>query len=508
MIILTSNHSFFNIVKYLIYEQRQEKKMTDNQSIRSILAPLTAIIVGLFMVILDGTAMNVMIPKLVEEFGQGLTTVQWTVTGYMLAQAAVIPLAGWLSDRFGAKKIFLLSVAMFTVGSLLCALSNSIEQLIFYRVLQGLGGGMVMPIAMAFTYRLSPPGKVGAVMGMMGIPILLAPAFGPVLSGWMVDFATWHWIFLINLPIGLVGVIIGAKTLPSISKQSVAELDILGIIFGPIAFAALVYGISQGGTSWTSWKTFTGLGIGILSLLIFIIVELRRQNPLLELRVFKSKQFTQAVIVQWIAQIALFGTLFLFPLFLQSAKGYTAFDTGLMLLPQALSAGLMMPFSGKLFDRFGARYLVLGGMLIVTAAGLLISNVDVNTSTATMIIPLIMLGLGMGTFMMPLNTHIIQAAPQNLVGRVTSLTNAAQQVVSSFAVAGLTTILSKQMETAIKAGKTMDLAWSDSFSTTFLVQVGIAIIGAGLALLLRKPKSSIAEDASQEEAQSATYMAH
>lgn len=154
-------------------------------TIRQILAPLTAIIIGLFMVILDGTAMNVAIPGFVKEFDSSLSVVQWTVTGYALAQAAVIPLAGWLSDRYGAKNIFLLSVALFTVGSLLCALAGSIEQLIAYRVLQGLGGGMLAPIAMAFTYRLSPPSKVGAVMGMMGIPILLAPAAGPVLAGWL-----------------------------------------------------------------------------------------------------------------------------------------------------------------------------------------------------------------------------------------------------------------------------------------------------------------------------------
>jgi len=172
------------------------------QSIKDILVPLIAIIIGLFMVILDGTAMNVALPGLVLEFDSTLGLLQWTVTGYALAQAAVIPLAGWLSDRFGAKRIFLISVALFTVGSLLCALATSPIQLIIYRVLQGMGGGMVMPIAMAFTYRLSPPGKVGAVMGMMGIPILLAPALGPIIAGALVDFATWQWIFIINLPIG------------------------------------------------------------------------------------------------------------------------------------------------------------------------------------------------------------------------------------------------------------------------------------------------------------------
>jgi EmrB/QacA subfamily drug resistance transporter len=479
-----------------------------SQSIRSILAPLTAIIVGLFMVILDGTAMNVMLPKLVKEFHTGLTTVQWTVTGYMLAQAAVIPLAGWLSDRFGAKRVFLTSVGLFTIGSLLCAISGSIEQLIFFRLLQGLGGGMVMPVAMAFTYRLSPPGKVGAVMGMMGIPILLAPALGPVISGWMVDFATWHWIFLINLPIGIVGVLIGLRTLPAISRQSVASLDVLGMVFGPIAFASLVYGISQGAVSWSSWKTLTGMSVGFASLVLFVLVELRQKSPLLELRVFKSGQFTRAVIVQWCGQIALFGTMFLVPLFLQNAKGYSAFDTGLTMFPQAIAAGIMMPIGGKLFDKIGARYLVVAGMVIVSIAGFLISRVDVHDKVTAMVGPLIMLGIGMGTFMMPLNTHIIQAAPQNLVGRVTSLTNAMQQVISALAVAGLTTILQSKLKDVLATGKTMDAAWSISFSHTFKIEATVAIVGIALAFMLTRPKKQPAVSADQEEAQNTVYVAH
>lgn len=462
-------------------------------SIKSILAPLIAIIVGLFMVILDGTAVNVALPGLGQEFESTLSVVQWTVTGYALAQAAVIPLAGWLSDRFGAKRIFLLSVAMFTAGSLLCALATDITQLIIFRIIQGLGGGMVMPIAMAFTYRLSPPSKVGAVMGMMGIPILLAPALGPVLAGWLVDYASWKWIFIINIPIGIVGVIIGIKTLPSIERQSVATLDLLGMLLAPLAFAALSYGVSEGGTSWTSTKTIAGIVIGGVALILFTIAELRRKQPLLELRVFGSGDFTKGIIVQWISQIALFGTLFMVPLFLQQAKGYSAFDTGLIMLPQAITAGLFMPIGGKLFDRLGARPLVVIGMLITTGAAYLLSGVNAEDGVVSMMIPLALLGAGMGISMMPLNTHLIQSAPQNLVGRVTSLTNAAQQVMTSFAVAGLSTIVMSRMKTyTADTANTPVQSWAFSFGDTFLVLTLVGIVGALIALLLRKPKNAAA----------------
>ncbi|MDQ0898932.1 MULTISPECIES: MDR family MFS transporter [unclassified Paenibacillus] len=473
-------------------------------SMRSILGPLVAIVVGIFMVILDGTAVNVALPKLQEEFKLlNLSLVQWTVIGYALAQAAVIPLAGWLSDRFGAKKIFLISVGLFTIGSGLCALANTVEMLITFRIIQGLGGGVVVPIAMAFIYRLSPPGKVGAVMGMMGIPILLGPALGPVVAGWLVEYHSWQWIFLINLPIGVIGILLGIRTLPNIQRQSVASLDLLGMLLGPIAFAALVYGVSNGGidpvtgkSTWTDADTLIGSGIGIVALILFVIVELRRENPLLELRVFRSGNFTKGIIVQWISQIAMFGTMFLVPLYLQQAHGYSPLKTGLIMLPQALASGLFMPIGGKLSDRFGARPLVLAGMALTTISALLLSNMSGDSGVGTVMLPLALLGAGMGLFMMPLNNHLIQSAPQNLVGRVTSLTNAAQQVMMSFAIAILMTIFTTKMKNLmVESGKQkpdLDL-YASSFGYTFLILLGIAVVGGLLGLMLQKPKRAEGE---------------
>ncbi|CAN7753464.1 MDR family MFS transporter [Paenibacillus sp. LjRoot153] len=479
-------------------------------SMRSILGPLVAIVVGIFMVILDGTAVNVALPKLQEEFNLlNLSLVQWTVIGYALAQAAVIPLAGWLSDRFGAKKIFLISVGLFTIGSGLCALANSVEMLIAFRVIQGLGGGVVVPIAMAFIYRLSPPGKVGAVMGMMGIPILLGPALGPVVAGWLVEYHSWQWIFLINLPIGVIGIILGIRTLPNMQRQSVASLDLLGMLLGPLAFAALVYGVSNGGidpitgkSTWTDADTLIGSGVGVIALILFIIVELKQKNPLLELRVFRSGNFTKGIIVQWISQIAMFGTMFLVPLFLQQAHGYSPLKTGLIMLPQALASGLFMPIGGKLSDRFGARPLVIAGMVLTTISALLLSNISGDSGVGTVMLPLTLLGAGMGLFMMPLNNHLIQSAPQNLVGRVTSLTNAAQQVMMSFAIAILMTIFStKFKDLMVESGaQKPDVGlYASAFGHTFLILLGIAIVGGLLGLMLQKPKKIEGESGNAAE---------
>lgn len=411
-------------------------------SMRQLVGPHIAIIVGIFMVILDSTAVNVAIPVLVDDFHSTLSMVQWTVTGYALAQAAVIPLAGWMTDKFGSKEVFLLSLILFTIGSVLCATATNVDQLITYRVLQGLGGGMVTPIAFAMTYRLSPPEKAGSIMGLMGMPILLAPALGPIISGYLVDYVKWEWIFLINLPVGILGVILVGLLLPRLPKKASTSLDILGIILGPLAFSGLSYGLSEGSTSWSSDKTIIGLVVGGVALIGFVIVELlRKKEPLLELRVFRSPLFTRGIIVQWVLQFVMFGIIFTVPFFMQKLMGMTAFHAGMWTLPQAIAAGLFMPIGGRLYDRIGARPLVMIGLTIVTVGAYLISRIDPSDSAWMFLVPRALLGMGMGLSFLALNTHLIQSAPGNLVSRVTSLTSAAQQVVTSFSVAGLTTLI-------------------------------------------------------------------
>ncbi|MDO3410219.1 DHA2 family efflux MFS transporter permease subunit [Saccharibacillus sp. CPCC 101409] len=478
--------------------------------LRSILVPLLAIIAGVFMVVLDSTAMNVALPTLVKDFSTSLTTLQWVVTGYMLAQASVIPLSGWLSDRFGAKKVFLTAIVLFTIGSILCATPSSAEWLIVFRVIQGLGGGCVLPVSMAYVYRLSPMNKVGVVMGIMGVPVLFAPAIGPVLSGWLVEYHSWRWIFLINIPVGIICVLIGWFKLPRVEPGKAAGFDKFGILLGPLAFAALSYGVSQGSESWTSDKTLIGLGVGILALVAFVINELRVETPLLELRIFRSVDFSAGIIVQWVGQFGLYGALFLLPQFLQQARGFGAFDTGLTLLPQAIASGLMMPIAGFLFDRIGVRWLVVAGLSLVSGALYQYSFLDLNTQSRDIILPLVMCGLGMGMMTMPMNTHLINKAPQNLVSRVTSLTNSMQQVVNSLAISTLVTILTAKTTvradelraaaaqqganaasaSPASAEQAMHAAVAGGFTDTFHIMAFVALGGAVLGLVLRRGRKA------------------
>lgn len=478
-------------------------------TIRQLIAPLLAVIVGTFMVILDSTVVNVALPKLVTDFHTTVSTIQWTVTGYTLALSAVIPLAGWMTDRFGAKKIFLITIALFTLGSVLCSLATTPQQLILYRVIQGLGGGMVAPIGMAMVFRLAPPEKMGSIMGLLGIPMLLAPALGPVLSGYLVEYVSWHWIFLINLPVGILAIIVGIKFLPKSERKSVPSLDIVGILLAPIAFAMLAYGVSEGGKSWTSTETLTGLIVGGVALVLFIFVELRQKQPLLELRVFRSSDFTRGILISWVSQIALFGAILLIPLYLQKVRGYGPLESGLTVLPQALASGLLMPIGGRLFDKIGARPLVITGLSVITAALLMLSNISVDTGSWFILTALTMMGAGMGLSMMAVNTHVLQAAPRKLVGRVTPLTTAAQQVMVSFAVAGLTGYLTSRVEDHAKVLKDLTKASVAGYGDTFLVAACVAIIGVLLGTILRRPKiQADGNSPDAEQANSTVMMNH
>ncbi|WNR44069.1 MDR family MFS transporter [Paenibacillus roseipurpureus] len=464
---------------------------SDGFSMKAIMPPLAAIIVAMIMVILDSTVVNNAIPKLVEYFHTDLKTIQWTVTGYTLALSAVIPLAGWMTDKFGSKQIFMITIALFTIGSVLCGIAQSPEQLILFRVIQGLGGGMVGPIGMTMVFKLAPAERRGSIMGMLGIPMLMAPAFGPVLCGWLVDSVSWHWIFIINLPIGLIALFLGYKFLPKSDRHTAPHLDLIGMFLAPIAFSMLAYGVTEGGTSWSQTSTITGLTIGGIALIIFIFVELTQKQPLLELKAFKSSDFTRSIILTWIVQLALFGAMLIIPLYLQGVMHYTALETGWILMPYALCAGIGMPISGRLFDKIGARPLAFAGLTVVSIILFILSGISVDTPLWVIILCISIMGLSMGFSMMPLNTHVLNSAPRHLMSRVTPLTTAAAQVVVSFAVAGLTGYLTSQITShTASAGADANplIAVVAGYGDTFFLSACLTTVGVALTLLLRKPK--------------------
>ncbi|HWE61500.1 MAG TPA: MFS transporter, partial [Chloroflexota bacterium] len=315
-------------------------------------------------------------------------------------------------------------------------------------------------------------------------------------------------------------------TLPRLSRQSVPTLDLPGMLLAPLAFVALSYGVTQGASSWTSPETIGGIIVGLVALCAFALVELRSRNPLLELRVFRSFDFSVAIVTQWVAQFALFGALYLVPLFLQQVRGYGAFDTGLSLLPQALSSAVFMPLGGVLFDKIGARPLVVVSGAIMAVASFLLATVGNATQGHDLILPLALYGAGMGLMLMPLNTQVINAAPRKLVGKVTSLTNALQQVINSLTIAGLTTILisrpgyhrAQQLLAAPHpvhapapapgAGlpAPVQALFATAFDDTFHLMAFVAIFGGLLGFVLRRRLAAHEADSEEEEQAPLAHM--
>jgi EmrB/QacA subfamily drug resistance transporter len=332
-------------------------------------------------------------------------------------------------------------------------------------------------------------------MGALGIPILLGPALGPIISGWLVEYADWRLIFLINVPVGIVAVFVAFRALPSMeAQQTPGPLDTVGAIFGPLAFAALSYGISRSSAdTWTGKTTLLGIGIGLVALAIFVVRELRTAHPLLELRVFRSIDFSLTILTQWIIFAVLMGALFLLPLFLQQVRHYGAFDTGLYLLPNALTAAVFMPIGGILFDRLGIRVPALLGIVLVVASTFFLTRISGSTTGTDFLPILAVMGAGLGLMMMPLNTHLLGVAPRDLVSRVTSLSTALQNVVASLAIAGLATILqnrvSEHMPARNGAGAHNPLvvlnAAAHGFADTMLVAFILGIIAILLVMTLR-----------------------
>jgi EmrB/QacA subfamily drug resistance transporter len=462
-------------------------------STRALFVQLVAIVIGTFMVILDNTVVNVALPTLGHVFGTDLSLLQWVISAYLLAQAAVIPLSGWLSDRFGARRVYLLSIVLFTVGSALCGLAPNAQLLVAARVFQGLGGGMLMPIGMAVLYRLTPPDRIGRVFGLFGLPLMVAPALGPVLAGYLLEYANWRLIFLINAPIGLAALLIGRRVLPAIKAgRAAGSLDTLGMILGPLGFAALSFGISGTiTTGWTSLPTLGGITVGVLSLVGFVWRELSIDDPILDLRVFRLRQFTFAIVIQWIGIAAMFGTLFMVPLFLQQVRGLNALQTGLFLVPQAAASAIMMQVGGRTFDRVGVRWPVLGGTAMIALGMGLLSRLTSTSSGFDLWIPLSLLGGGMGSMMMVLNTHLLNSVPRGLVGRVTSLQGALQNVVASLAIACFATLLQSSMAAHADPAQ--------GFGDVFRVAMVMAIVAWGLSWTLRStPRRASAEPQDNE----------
>jgi EmrB/QacA subfamily drug resistance transporter len=413
--------------------------------IQSPALQMAIILAGVFMAVLDTSVVNVAIPKLETDLSASTGQIQWVLTGYMLVQGVVVPISGWLTDRLGAKKLFIFSLVVFTLGSALCGLAWNLDSMIAFRILQAAGGGFMMPVANAMIFRIFPPERRGAIMGIFGITIMAAPAFGPVLGGYLIQYSSWRWIFYINVPIGVATVLLAVPFLHEFPHSVSKKLDVLGFVFSTVGFFSMLFGfsnVSQHG--WNSLWVYPFIYVGIALIILLVIQELMVPNPVIELRVFKSYMFTMSLLITSVIQVALFVGIFLLPLYLQNIRGYTALQTGLFLTPAALASAVMMPVSGKLFNKVGARLLGLIGLAIVTLSTFGFSHLTLNSTHGSIQFLYITRSVGMALTMMPIMTAGMNVLPAHLTNQGSGVGNTVRMVASSLGTALLTSYMTTQ----------------------------------------------------------------
>ncbi len=490
---------------------------------RALLMVASVVVVGAVMSILDTTVVNVAINTLARDFDTSLSTIQWVATGYTLALATVIPLTGWAADRFGTKRLYLMSISLFLLGSIMSGLAWSADSLIGFRVLQGLGGGMLMPAGMTILTRAAGPSRVGRVMAIIGVPMLLGPIVGPILGGYLVDSFSWRWIFFINVPIGAVALLLSTRILPRDVPQPQHRLDWLGLALLSPGLAALIYGLAETNAAggFGSPRVFGPALAGLCLLALFVRHALRTPDALIDLRLFANRTFAAASGTLVLVIVAVFGGMLLLPLYLQTVRGESAMDTGLLLAPQGLGAMVAMPIAGKLTDRTGIGRIVPVGLAIVGVAFLGLTQLGAGTSYWLFGATLFVLGLGMGATMMPTFSGAMQTLRRAAVAKASTTLNINQQVGASIGTAVLSVLLAHQLTSRLSGSGTgggggigttlppgvrerLAPAMAAAFGATFWWALALVVVAFVVAiLLLPKDKPEPVDDPDEPAGESA-----
>ncbi|CAM3963925.1 MFS transporter [Bacillus luti] len=422
--------------------KKQMSMPVENVNVKAVVAVL---ILGMFVSILNQTIINVALPPLMNEFNVSTSTAQWLITGFMLVNGILVPISAFLVSRFTYRKLFVAAMLFFTVGSIICAISGNFTMMMTGRVIQAVGAGILMPVGMNIFMTLFPPHKRGAAMGLLGVAMILAPAIGPTVTGWVIENYSWNLMFYGMFVIGLIITFLALKFFTLAQPVSKTKLDVFGVVSSSIGLGSLLYGFSEAGNnSWTSAEVIISLVIGVIGLALFIWRELTTDNKMLDLQVFKYPVFTFTLVINAIVTMALFGGMLLLPVYLQNIRGFTPIESGLLLLPGSLIMGIMGPIAGKLFDKYGIRPLAIVGLAITTFATYEFTTLSMDTPYSVIMTDYIIRSIGMSFIMMPIMTAGMNALPMKLISHGTATQNTSRQVAGSIGTAILITLMTQQ----------------------------------------------------------------
>jgi DHA2 family multidrug resistance protein len=440
------------------------------------------VLIGTYMVILDTTIVNVALPQIGTELHQS-SGIEWIVTAYLLAVGTTQPATGWLADRVGRKRVFTGSLALFALGSLLAALAPNLRFLIVFRVFQGLGGGAMMPVGMAMIYELFPPNRRGTALGIWGISAMVAPAVGPALGGAIVTAASWRWLFLINVPLGIVGVIAATKLLRDTGYREDRPLDRAGLGLAAVGLFLLLLAFSNlTSWGWTSAQTLVTCGLGGALLAVFIWRELRIPYPMIDVRMFLIPTFNITIAIVWLITVMQFARLVFIPLELETLRHMTAAEVGLILTPAALGAAVTAPLGGRLADGVGARTPVMTGTVLIAVAAWFLAHLSPTTPVWRIMAILAVQGLGSGLSLTPNTVAAMNSVPGRLVAQASALRSLNRQIAGSFGVALLSSLVVSQIGAVSAADITDVSAGQIQGAYNLVFFVALASLGGALVL--------------------------
>ncbi|WP_426365680.1 MDR family MFS transporter [Mammaliicoccus lentus] len=460
---------------------------------------VAVMLVSAFVAILNQTLLNTAIPEIMVHLNIDANQGQWLMTGFMLVNGVMIPATAFLMDKFNTRPLYLMAMLSFTVGTVVAALAPTFSVLILARVLQAMGAGVMMPLMQFVLFNLFPKEKRGFAMGMAGLVISFAPAIGPTLSGYLVDNFSWRSPFYSIIPFAVVALSFGAKYLTNISKPKDVHLDVPSIILSTVGFGALLYGFSSAGSmGFSSLTVIVSLIIGIVTIVIFLTRQLKLTNPLLNIRVFKYKTFALTTVISVFTMISLIGPSLLMPMYMQDARGYSALISGLLLLPGAIITGVMSLVTGRLFDKYGAKWLAITGFTIITITTFMLAFMSTDTSLVYLIVVYTIRMFGVSMIMMPVNTAGLNAIPNDLLSHGTAMMNTLRTISGSIGTGILVTIMSigaknfnpsKEQFEAASAGNKAEILQSQAMihgiNTAFLVLTVIVFFGIVLSMFIK-----------------------
>ncbi|QHW34861.1 DHA2 family efflux MFS transporter permease subunit [Paenibacillus rhizovicinus] len=461
---------------------------------------MIAIFVGSFVCVLASSTINVALPVLQKHFDTTLGSIQWTLTGFMLAMGTIAPIVGYLGERFSYKRLFLVSLIGFTLSSALCAAAWDEYSLIAFRILQGIFSGLILPTTMAIIYQVVPRERQPMAIALWALSSMLAPAFGPTFAGWLLQEFDWQWLFLINIPVGIIGAVLVAAFIPYYRLSVPKNFDGLGFVTVIVGSSSLLLALGEGQKwGWSSAKIISLLVLGIVAIFAFVWRELTAKSPLLNLRVFANGRYTLNTIIVIILTISLYSGTFLTPVFLQQIQQVSTMDTGLILLPASLVMALIMPIIGKLYSSIGPRVLMCIGIVLLAVGTFMLSSLSIDVSHSYIVWWMLVRNLGISFVMMPASNASMETVPRDLSGHASSISNWTRNVFGSFAIAIFTAMLSSR---GAHHGKALALAgdtdanhiqmqaFTMSVNDVYLLATFVVAVALPLALFVNTVKRS------------------